>query len=82
VRQATISVDGTPRGTLQAVATKFGDRNAIVISLNPASVDFAELEQHRKLVVSLGTQQFEIAPWAQDQMAANMAACEARFLAR
>jgi hypothetical protein len=75
VRQAALSQDGAPLGTLPAVATRFGERNAIAISLEPGSVDFSQLERHRLLTAIVSGQSFEIGLLPEDRVADNMAAC-------
>jgi hypothetical protein len=73
--QATIYQDGASVGTVQAKAIRFGTRNALAISLAPQSVDFADLEKHRSLVVAVAGQRFEMALLASDHMADGMVSC-------
>jgi len=79
---ATIRVDGALVGTLPATAGTFGKRKAIIISLDPASVDLAELETKRSLEISVSGQTFRVAMWASDQIAANMQRCLAFIAGR
>ena len=74
-KTASIRVDGALVGTLLVVSTRSGDRKAIAVSLDPASVDLADLETKRSLEVSAGGHTFRMAFWAPDHMAANMERC-------
>lgn len=77
VREAEIFQDGVALGTLPAQATRFGGQQAVVVSLAPESVDFADLERHHMLAVVVGGQRFEMAMLARDQVAENLERCQA-----
>ena len=81
-RSATILLDAEAVGTFPTDATRFGDRNAVAVSLDPASVDFADLERHRSMTVRLGTDRFGMGFLPSDHLAALMDQCVTRMLRR
>lgn len=80
--EATIYQDGVAVSTLPAQSAKLGNRNAILISLQPQSVNFADLERHRLLTVVIKRQRFEMALWADDHIARGMDACTNTMMTR
>ncbi len=74
-RHANIAEDGQSVGDFDATPTKFGNLNAVEISLDSNSVDFHDLERHRSLAVTVGAVRFEMAMLPSDELATNMDAC-------
>jgi hypothetical protein len=81
-RSATILLDGEAVGTFPAIATRFGERAAVAISLDPASVDFADLERHRSMTIRVGADRFGMGFLPSDHLAAAMDQCVTRMLRR
>jgi hypothetical protein len=78
-KTASILLDGWPVGTPPFTTSKFAERKAIVISLNPGSVDFHDLETKQSLVVNIADQRFEMAMLARDGVAHGMDRCLAHM---
>ncbi|MGO9484004.1 MAG: hypothetical protein ACLPX9_05405 [Rhodomicrobium sp.] len=75
VNTAKIMLDRRSVGEMPAVASKFGTRNAVLISINPNGFDFHQFDGQHLLGVTLGTDRFEIAFLPGDSFGSRMDIC-------
>jgi hypothetical protein len=61
--------------TLPAVATHFGARNALVVSISPGSVNFADFDKDEPIVVKFGGSTFELVFLEADHLSETFSNC-------
>jgi hypothetical protein len=60
---------------LPAVATHFGARNALEVSIDPASVDFSDFDKDEPIVVKFGGATFELVFLEADHLSQSFSTC-------
>jgi hypothetical protein len=71
---ASIIVAGQEH-TLPAVTTRFGARNALVVSISPGSVDFSDFDKNEPIAVQFGGSTFELVFLKRDHLSEAFSSC-------